>query len=811
MAPLPFLYRRNPLGAALAVSPNAVQQFPMMPPPVPPVSEADDQDGGTPGLTARMAPPQPPAPAPVAAASASPAAQPPPPPPQEPVGAVPALPSLRGTMAAAPQRAPAQKMPPPAPPEAAGSAPQIAASSPAPAPPQSTSRWRTAGGQGPLYMAPGPADGLVRPGTIDLTTLPAVNLGNGMWGTVHSASREVNGVEVLYPQIVNGKLVSDDEAFRYAMQTGRNLGTFTDGDAADKYALRLHNDWAAGKIPGVQMTAPGGPPTPPPVQEAANAGAPIIPAQPAAPTPQPIAAPAAAPQAKTATQSAAAQKLSQLETQEANESLPGNNIWQRIALAAMSFTGLRPIGDSLVHPQWYAQEANRQHQISALQKEVADEQTEAQTAANQERADAYAQQAKATADQREAANQARLQAANDRSSQQWIQHLGPNSVPLQAGEKPPAGWSVWQNPFNPALQFARPSPFLTVTDPDLAKALRVQPGAQVSQAEYDTALKSVQAQDLEAAKLKATPAFKPNGQTILAAKSLGLPDDPSQWSADDAAKIFAKIKPPQPTMDLSPEAIAGLSGYFGKTGEIPNVGWGNSGTNIKRQILNHYFSQNPNGDPALARAVFKSDAGAMSQLQKNATMVTTFENTAGKNLDLFLQTAKPIVDSGSPILNRPLRSIDQNTLGANDLAAFNAARNVALTEIAKVVNSANLSGQLSDSARKEVESLNPATATLGQIYAVSQVLKQDMENRRESYDVMLNSLQGQMSGKSATLGTGGPPPSVNPNGIAPPNGLRPPKPGTKLTDKNITKAYLDRAGGNVQQARQQAQKDGWTF
>ncbi len=108
-----------------------------------------------------------------------------------------------------------------------------------------------------LLMAPGKIRGLVSPGTIDLTKLPVANLGNGYWGTVHSASREVNGKEMLYPQIVNGQLLDDDSAFQHALQTGQHLGIFTNGDAADEYANKLHNDWSQGKIPGVQMPPSG--------------------------------------------------------------------------------------------------------------------------------------------------------------------------------------------------------------------------------------------------------------------------------------------------------------------------------------------------------------------------------------------------------------------------------------------------------------------------------------------------------------------------------------------------------------------------
>lgn len=105
----------------------------------------------------------------------------------------------------------------------------------------------------PLFMAPGETKGLVTPGTIDLSQLPVAYLPSGMWGTVRSASRDVNGRELLYPTIINGIPVDDDTAFKYAMRTGKHLGIFKDGDSADVYAQRLHEDWQAGKIPGVAM------------------------------------------------------------------------------------------------------------------------------------------------------------------------------------------------------------------------------------------------------------------------------------------------------------------------------------------------------------------------------------------------------------------------------------------------------------------------------------------------------------------------------------------------------------------------------
>jgi hypothetical protein len=113
----------------------------------------------------------------------------------------------------------------------------------------------------PLYMAPGPANGLVKPGNVDLTQLQVIDNGDGSYSTVYGTSftdenedSPTYGKEVLVRGIINGKKTDDIDALRekYA-KDGQTLGVFKDGDSADQYAQRLHQDWEDGKIPGVQM------------------------------------------------------------------------------------------------------------------------------------------------------------------------------------------------------------------------------------------------------------------------------------------------------------------------------------------------------------------------------------------------------------------------------------------------------------------------------------------------------------------------------------------------------------------------------
>jgi hypothetical protein len=129
--------------------------------------------------------------------------------------------------------------------------------------------------------------------------------------------------------------------------------------------------------------------------------------------------------------------------------------------------------------------------------------------------------------------------------------------------------------------------------------------------------------------------------------------------------------------------------------------------------------------------------------------VVSFEKTALKNLDLLLNTAKPVIDTGSPLINQPIRDVGRSLFGTTNFPAFEAARRVAVNEVAKVTSNPNLTGVLSDAARKEVEGFVPANATLNQLYSVVKVLRQDMTNRHVSMDQEIAAIQTRIRGSAA--------------------------------------------------------------
>jgi hypothetical protein len=201
---------------------------------------------------------------------------------------------------------------------------------------------------------------------------------------------------------------------------------------------------------------------------------------------------------------------------------------------------------------------------------------------------------------------------------------------------------------------------------------------------------------------------------------------------------------------LTNDAMDQAAQRYLSSGELPPMGMGNAGAAIRTKILNRAAELGKGEDIAANKASYHADSTSLTKLTQQLNAVEAFENTAGKNLDLFLKTAEKVPDTGVPWLNTPLRAVSLKGRGSEEVAAFNAARQVALTEIARVVNNPNLTGVLSDSARQEIASLNPDSATFAQIKKVAGILKQDMANRHNSIREQVDSVKKGLRRQSAS-------------------------------------------------------------
>lgn len=194
--------------------------------------------------------------------------------------------------------------------------------------------------------------------------------------------------------------------------------------------------------------------------------------------------------------------------------------------------------------------------------------------------------------------------------------------------------------------------------------------------------------------------------------------------------------------DLTPEGIDAAAMNYAKTGQLPALGMGDKQT--RKQIINRAAELMPGLDIARNKADFDANKKSLDAMQKQRDAIGAFETTAKKNIDLFLETAGKVVDTGSPLMNQPLRALTGKVLGSPDQAAYDAARQVAVNEIAKITSNPTLSGTLSDSARHEIDAFNPQSATLAQTVKVMRLLKRDMENRTGSLDDAIAGIKGRL-------------------------------------------------------------------
>jgi hypothetical protein len=195
---------------------------------------------------------------------------------------------------------------------------------------------------------------------------------------------------------------------------------------------------------------------------------------------------------------------------------------------------------------------------------------------------------------------------------------------------------------------------------------------------------------------------------------------------------------------ITPDAIDQMAVKLHDTGEMSGLGQGNAV--LRRQIINREAELYPNTRLAANSATYKANASSLKNMTGTLDTLSAFENTAGKNLDQFLALANKIPDTGVPWLNMPVRVLTEKLVGSEHMAAVNAARDVALREIARVTNDPKLSGALTDAARAEVAGLSPKDATLPQIRAVVRVLQQDMANVHTGLSEQIDRINTRLGG-----------------------------------------------------------------
>jgi hypothetical protein len=90
-------------------------------------------------------------------------------------------------------------------------------------------------------MLPQIYPGMTEAGNIDLMGRPKVKNKNGGTSTVFSTGVEMDGHHYLLPRVTDdGRVVSTPEAVKIFKKTGKHLGRFSNPEASNEYAEKLH-------------------------------------------------------------------------------------------------------------------------------------------------------------------------------------------------------------------------------------------------------------------------------------------------------------------------------------------------------------------------------------------------------------------------------------------------------------------------------------------------------------------------------------------------------------------------------------------
>jgi hypothetical protein len=190
---------------------------------------------------------------------------------------------------------------------------------------------------------------------------------------------------------------------------------------------------------------------------------------------------------------------------------------------------------------------------------------------------------------------------------------------------------------------------------------------------------------------------------------------------------------------------------YGRTGIMPSMGR-DSYTRGKIEHAKNEWAKDNGFSPAdlvTMQAAYAGDKESLKKFQTQRDQIVSFEQTAQKNLDLMISAGQKLVQTGSPLLNKPLSSLKRNLLGSDDQVAFDAAQLIAQNEVAKVTSGGGLGGVVSDSARHEMQQALGQAPTIGNMLAVAKILKQDMANRHQSMDATLQDIRQRIGGGGA--------------------------------------------------------------
>ena len=202
---------------------------------------------------------------------------------------------------------------------------------------------------------------------------------------------------------------------------------------------------------------------------------------------------------------------------------------------------------------------------------------------------------------------------------------------------------------------------------------------------------------------------------------------------------------------LSPDALELRARQYlsGDPKAMANLGRGNQGREVIVAITNRAAEilREQGGTPeeiGRRMAEFRANSNSLNKMTQSYDAIVAFEQTAVRNGHILKELAEKVDSTGVPVIERWIRAGRKEIAGDVDVARFNAQLQVYRTEAARILTNPNLSGQLTDSARKEVEEFLKGGASAAQIRGVVDLLERDFDNRKKTLEQQMQDIRGRL-------------------------------------------------------------------
>jgi hypothetical protein len=202
---------------------------------------------------------------------------------------------------------------------------------------------------------------------------------------------------------------------------------------------------------------------------------------------------------------------------------------------------------------------------------------------------------------------------------------------------------------------------------------------------------------------------------------------------------------------LSDTAVNNAARVYNLSGNLPSLGNGPIAQANKARIMNAAGALDPEADITGNKIALSADRVSLSKARAQADALGQLEETGLRNLDVVLTAAGKIADTGSPLLNKPLRSFQGRVLGAPEQTAFETAHAVLVPELARILGGGGTAGGgvLTDSARHDIEAVISGNATMTQYRAMEKILRTDIANRRASTDHEIGAIESRITARGS--------------------------------------------------------------